>query len=227
MNERLLTHYNNLWESARSQFVNGKCKVDPLIDDHHDQRRGITLLARPDQTIIDKISDLQNNLKHIEPEQYFQPISDLHLTVLSIISCYAGFDLSQIKTESYKKIVSECLTKSITIRCQGITASPSGVLIQGFPEGNELETLREGLRDSFKSADLPHSIDSRYRISTAHLTIMRFRKPMVNPKKFVGLLEKFQHHFFGKMKIGELHLVFNDWYQRTEIVKDLATFELY
>lgn len=226
MNKKLTDHYDKMWKSARLQFESGKCEMDSLIDDNEDQRRGITLLARLEDLLSAEISNFQRELKEVESTQYFQPITDLHLTILSIISCYAGFRLDQIVPEEYQRIIEACLPVPFTIRFEGITASPSGILIQGFPQNNTLDQLRDGLRIAFKNSNLQHSIDSRYKINTAHLTMMRFKKPLTNPEVFVKLLDKYRAHLFGTMEINHLNLVFNDWYQRTEKVQELATFEL-
>lgn len=226
MNNELEGRYTEMWKNARSQFANGICAVDHIIDNSHDLRRGITLLARPNQEVKNSISYFQQELKKLEPNQYYQPCVDLHLTVLSIISCYGGFELNQINAEDYGAIVGKCTSKPIAIRFEGITASPSGILVKGFPEGEGLMNLRNELRNKFKSSQLQHSIDSRYKINTAHLTVMRFRKPITNSGEFVQLLDEYRDFSFGKMKVDQLNLVFNDWYQRSAIVKNLATFEL-
>lgn len=218
--------YNEMWKNARSHLISGTCSIDDSIDDAEDLRRGITLLAKPNQEVKNEISSFQLELKKMEPKQYYQPCDDLHLTVLSIISCYVRFELTQIKTENYRNLIDECTSEPIEIRFEGITASPSGILVQGFSKGDGLKSLRNGLRNRFNLSQLQHSIDSRYKINTAHLTIMRFRKPIGDSKKLVRLLEEFRNFSFGKMRINQLQLVFNDWYQRTEIVKKLATFEL-
>lgn len=226
MSEKLSAHYKSMWKTASGQFKSGICDIDPLIASKDDQRRGITLLARPEREIAAEILDFQNELKKLEAHQYHQPHTDLHLTVLSIISCDDKFELNQIESQAYQNLILNCLTEPITVRLEGITASPSGVLIQGFPEGEGLENLRNELRNKFKSSSLQHSIDSRYKINTAHLTIMRFRQPLANSKEFVKVLDRYRDYAFGMMQISQLHLVFNDWYQRADIVKDLATFEL-
>ena len=226
MSENLSDHYDKMWESSRELFNNGICEVDPLIDDQKDNRRGVTLLARPGRELLDQIILLQNELRQIEPDQYYQPIKDLHLTILSIISCFAGFQLNHIEPKHYQQIVQECLKEPFIIKYKGVTASSSGILIQGFPENDGLLLLRDQLRKKFKNSDVQHSIDSRYKISTAHITVMRFRKDLTQPKELVRALDKFRNHSFGSMTINQLYLVFNDWYQRREIVKDLATFAL-
>ena len=56
---------------------------------------------------------------------------------------------------------------------QGITASPAGILAQGYPEGL-LNLLREHLRELFKKSGLETSFYTRYSIVAAHLTTILF-----------------------------------------------------
>ncbi|UXX80098.1 AKAP7 2'5' RNA ligase-like domain-containing protein [Reichenbachiella carrageenanivorans] len=226
MSKYLMSHYAQMWEEAIRKFGEGSSEPDALIDDPADERRGITLLARPSTQLSAQIVDFQNKLKQEEPCQYYYPTSDLHLTVLSIISCYTGFRLTDIEVADYVEVIETCLEKPIQICFRGITASPSGILIQGFPEGEGLEKLRNALREAFRARSLQHSIDSRYKINTAHITVARLRRPLTNPEKMVALLECFRDFSFGGMTISILDLVFNDWYQQARKVKNLHTFSL-
>jgi 2'-5' RNA ligase len=224
----LIAHYNQMWIHARSSFLEGKPTGDPLLDEPGDDRYGITLLLRPDETTAQKIHAFLQQMAGLEPDQYYYPVSDLHLTILSIISCYSGFQLSQIDIPAYDTRIKEVLrgVPPFRIRFKGITASPSTVLIQGFPEDDALQRLRDQLRVAFKNSTLQHSIDSRYRLFTAHSTVIRFRKPLQNPSAFVNQLEKYRQTDFGLVTAKQVELVGNDWYQRKEKVKMLKTYRL-
>lgn len=226
MSREMQGRYDQMWEDAQSQFIHSNCSIDASIESIEDNRRGITLLAKPNQTVKTQIHFFQKELSKIEPNQYYQPLEDIHLTVLSIISCYMGFDLRLIDPNEYQRVVHESVNESFNIKFEGITASSSAVLIQGFPEGNKLKEMRDKLRRKFRASSLEHSIDSRYEINTAHLTIMRFTRSLSDVPKFIQLLEKHRAFDFGTMQIDLLHLVFNDWFQRSKNVQKLATFEL-
>jgi 2'-5' RNA ligase len=98
--------------------------------------------------------------------------------------------------------------------------------IQAFPENDHLDQIRERLREQFKYSNLENSLDKRYRISTAHMTVMRYRKNIDQPDSLVQMLESYRPHAFGTAHIQELELVFNDWYQRRGKVKQLHIFSL-
>ena len=166
----LQAHYNQLYESAIKKIKSNNYQRDFLIDSPDDKRFGVTLLVRPSENIKNKIQFLLDDLKQIDPIQYYYPSTDIHITIMSIISCYEGFRLDQISTSEYIELISSNLKEidKFNITFKGITASDSSVMIQGFPTDENLNNLRNGLRNSFRSSNLKQSIDKRYTIQTAH-----------------------------------------------------------
>lgn len=221
-------HYNQLYTNAIQQIASDKYIIDPLIDSPTDKRLGITLLARPDILTNEQIQNVLESLTKIEPDQYYYPMSDIHITIMSIISCFEGFKLNDINIEDYKKIITKCLPEQerLEIEFKGLTASPSCIMIQGFLLNDTLEIIRENLRATFRNSNLQQSIDKRYAIQTAHATVVRFRKPLANKDKFLQTIESFRNFYFGKFTVKNLSLVYNDWYQRKEKVTELARFEI-
>lgn len=178
MNENLETLYNDLYEKNYSVIANGNYSIDGQIDDSQDQRYGLTLLLKPNETVKTNIDNVLCQIKQFEPEQYYYPKSDLHVTVLSIISCYSGFELSRIASEHYSEIIQKCLKEieNFEITFKGMTLSNAGILIKGYPSNDSLNNLRENLRKNFSQTQLEQSIDSRYTLTTAHITAIRFRR---------------------------------------------------
>lgn len=224
----LETHYDQLYQLSLPKIATGNVEVDDLLNSESDTRFGITLLIRPPEWIKNNIQEFLSHLKTIEPDQYYYRNSDMHVTVLSIISCYAGFNLNQIKPAEYVAVIQKSLSAlpKFSIQFKGITASSSSVLIQGFLPDNTLNRLRDQLRINFKNSGLEQTIDKRYAIQTAHTTIARFRKNLAHTSEFIQVLNKYRQYEFGTFTVDAVELVFNDWYQRTERVKQLYTFPL-
>lgn len=224
----LATHYNQLFTDSAQTILNNKYTIDTKIDAETDHRFGITLLIRPPEFIKNKIQSFLNELKKEDSTQYYYPNSDMHITVLSIISCYEGFKLEQIKPEEYIVVIQENLTvlQNLEINFNGITASNSAIMIQGFPTNDSLNSFRNLLRNAFQNSHLEQSIDSRYILFTAHSTICRFRKSIVDTKKIISLLEDYRMYDFGKFEVNELELVYNDWYQKKQKTQILHQFTI-
>jgi 2'-5' RNA ligase len=224
----LAEHYNQLYKTTSETILKGNYSLDSQINDSSDSRFGITLLLRPSEKIKNNIQLFLNELKTIEPNQYYYPDSDIHITVMSIISCYEGFKLDKINSEDYIDIIQKSLAdlSEISIEFRGVTASNSAIMIQGFPSDETLNNLRNKLRENFRNSALEQSIDSRYSIATAHSTVMRFTEKLQNPEKLIDVVEQFRDYNFGEFTADKLELVFNNWYQREENTIHLAEFNL-
>ena len=220
----LQEHYNQLYKKSSKAILEGKYSLDSQINDVTDSRFGITLLIRPNDEIKAQIQSFLDELRKVDSQQYYYPTSDIHITVMSIISCYEGFTLDKIRIEEYIEIIQKSLLEvdEIKIEFKGVTASTSAIMIQGFPTDESLNNLRDKLRENFKKSNLEQSIDSRYTISTAHSTVMRFQEKLDNPGKMIAVVEKFRDYDFGEFTVDKLELVYNDWYQRKSNTIQLA-----
>ncbi|GAA4051152.1 hypothetical protein GCM10022409_42400 [Hymenobacter glaciei] len=216
MNPNLQAHYNAMREAAIQRLAQGDAELDPLIDYEANLRMGITLLTRPAASITAAIEAMLADFRLTEPEQYYYPASDIHLTILSIISCYSGFKLTDISSVEYVEALRNILhnVRPFTITFTGLTASPGGIMVQGFAADNALNGLRDELRLFFRASGFQQSIDQRYSIQTAHTTVLRFRSKLRNGPALLKKLEQYQYHPFGSFEVNVLELVYNDWYQR-------------
>jgi 2'-5' RNA ligase len=223
----LSAHYDKLYYESTAKIAKGDYEIDHLIDAQDDHRFGITLVIRPDKNTKANIQHFLSEVKAVDPHQYYYQNTDLHLTVMSIISCYVGFDLEQIDVADYIEVINAILAKhrKFKIQFKGITASPSCILLQGFST-DTLNEIRADLRTAFKNTDLQQSIDKRYAIQTAHSTVIRFRQALQNKDQLLELLEKYRNFDFGTFEVNRLELVYNDWYQREKFVKKLHEFHL-
>lgn len=222
----LTQHYNQLYKTSSETILEGNYKLDSQINNKSDSRFGITILIRPNKNITANIKLFLDELRAIEPDQYYYPDSDLHITVMSIISCYEGFTLDKIKIKDYIDIIQQSMidVAKIKIEFRGVTASPSAIMLQGFPTDESLDNFREKLRENFKKSNLEQSIDSRYTIATAHSTVIRFQEKLQDSVKLMQIVEKFRDYNFGEFNVENLELVYNDWYQREKNTIHLAEF---
>ena len=220
--------YDEMWQKASRLIQSKQSEPDPWLDVPNDTRRGLTLIIRPERQVLDNFSEFLKSAEEIEPRQYFYAPSEIHITVMSIISCTSGFELSQIAKKDYIKVVQSCLNEiePFDLNFRGITASANCVMAQGYPTGSDLARLRTSLRKAFANTELDSSIDSRYPIRTAHSTLIRFREQLTQPESFLELLSHYREEEFGSTRVSDMFLVFNDWYQRASLVKNIKRFYL-
>lgn len=211
---QLKRHYDKLYEIGKEQIKEDAYTIDHFIDSPSDKRYGVTLVLRPPEVVKLKIQSFLKDLQAIAPGQYYYPSSDIHIAVMSLISSYEGFELNQIHIKDYIELIRQCIQECRTfdIHYRGITATKFGVMIQGFPQDHNLNHLRDQLRHNFKKSDLQQSLDQRYTITTAHATVVRFRKELVQKERFLQLLESYRNYNFGSFIVSNLELVYNDWY---------------
>lgn len=223
----LQEHYETLYAESIVKIKSGHIQTDDLIDSAVDNRYGITLRILPDTALTQCTLDFLEQLRQVDPDQYYYRESDIHVTVMSIISCYPGFDLQRIAIPDYIRVIEQSIAgQNIAIRFRGVTASPSCIMLRGFPEDDTLDTIRNNLRTNFKGSDLEQSIDKRYSIQTAHATVVRFQKPIARLNKYLEILDLYHDHDFGTLCTNVLELVHNDWYHRARRTKQLYTFNL-
>ena len=224
----LQEHYSQLYKASIIKIAADDYEIDPLIYSDHDDRFGLSLIIRPSLTVRNDIQKFLNELKDIEPHQYYYPNSDIHITVISVISCYSGLKLSQIEVPAYVELINNCLKNQdpIKIVFKGVTASPSCVMIQGFVNDDSLNQLRDRLRLEFKNSDLEQSMDERYVIQTAHATVLRFSEKLEQKEKFLEIIEKYKDYNFGMFEADTIELVYNDWYHRENLVTKLDHFNI-
>ena len=220
--------YDEMWKKFTAASESNNFELDNyLLHPENDTRRGITTLAylkQNDTSALLEIEKFQNAIKAIEPNQYYHPIDELHLTILPVISCLKDFTLAQIIADDYKEVFLQVFsqTKPIEIKYQGITASSNCIMIQGFPLNDSLENLRNALRNAWFNAGLKINIDTRYKLVTAHSSAIRFCVPVTDAKRLFNLCEQYRNHLFGKMIFTNFDLVFNNWYQNLSITKTLS-----
>ena len=224
----LKEHYNQLYKNSIAKIASDTYEIDPLINSDNDDRFGLSLIIRPSLAVKNEIQKFLHEIQNIEPHQYYYPNSDIHITVISVISCYSGLKLSQIKVSEYIKLIENSLNniQNLTIRLNGVTASPSCIMLQGFINNTTLNDMRVALRKGFKSAPLEQSMDERYLIQTAHATVFRFKTELQQKKKFLEVVQKYRDYDFGTFDVDEIELVYNNWYHQERLVNKLHRFKI-
>lgn len=226
----LCEFYDSLWRKAIGHFNDtGQVWVDPhLADKRGDRRLGLSVIGRLSSEVVGEFSTLLRELASVAPNQYFYRPDEFHITVLSLFTATKAFKPYFAQSPQYLAAVRPALSaaRHFEVIFQGITASSSAVMVQGFPKSPELNQLRDRLRESLRDAGLGEGLDKRYHISTAHATVMRFQTQPRNLRKLVDTLAGYREYGFGQTTFRTLQLVKNDWYMSSDKVEVLAEYSL-
>ncbi len=225
----LRERYDALWQDARNYFASGRVETDAhLADLASDRRRGLTVLARPRGPVAERFSAFVQQLAEIAPDQYFYQPGEFHVTVLSLFTATENLAPYMARLPVYQDVLESILpsTEGFTLAFRGITASRSCIMVQGFPQDGRLERLREGLRQALQKQGFARDLDQRYRITTAHSTIMRFRTQPAALSHLIDLLDRYRDYEFGSTTVERLQLTQNDWYMSAARTQVLAEYPL-
>lgn len=221
--------YEKLWRQAVAAFEQRKPRLDPFLRDRAgDQRRGVTLIARPDLEVVGRVAKFLREIAAAAPEQYYYQPAEFHVTVLSVIPVCDSWQKFRQRLPEYLAALDTVLRNrgAFSIAFRGVTASPEAVMIQGFPVDNALKQVRDELRAALSRRGLEENLDRRYRLVAAHLSVARFSAPMADWKPLHALLAVHRETDFGESRVRSLQLIENDWYASADTVRTLREYPL-
>ena len=226
---RLQSRYDRMWSESIGYLRSGTVEIDPVLAaSRPDRRRGLTVIARPSVEVRTRVAAFLRELRGLEPHQYYYALSEFHVTVLSMFTATIDHDRFFAGVAEYQAAADSVLRRVAPIRIEfsGVTASPSAIMIQGYCHNGYLNEVRDELRQELRNRDLTEGLDARYRLETAHMTVMRFRAPLQNSGNFAAALEQARGRKFGASTIAAMTLVKNDWYMSRRTLEPVKRYSL-
>ena len=100
-------------------------------------------------------------------------------------------------------------------------------MIQGFMDNNSLNELRDALRNELRLCGCAKGLDERYRLESAHMTVVRFRTLLSDSGRFGTILEEARQRSFGVATVRSVNLVTNDWYMSHRTTETVRRYRLH
>lgn len=213
----LQPHYDAIRDRNAAAIRAGDLDLDHRLVRGADPRRGLTVIARPDAALAARFAQLLDTLDAVAPGQYRHPVADMHMTILSLFTVCEDYRAQLQRLDDYRAAARSALDgmPAFDIDFCGVAASRGAVLAKGYPRDGTLELLRERLRGELRACGLDASLDQRYRLVTAHVTLLRFVRPLAQPGRFADALEALRETPLGTMRVEQVTLVQNDWTMRS------------
>jgi 2'-5' RNA ligase len=221
--------YDQLWSKTAAALESGGLRMDPLLRGKTgDPRRGVTLVARPDAVVRNRVETFLRAAAAICPGQYFYQPAELHVTVLGVIPGSESWRKEIHRLPVCRTVLGEALKncRAFSVKFRGVTISPEAVLIQGFPQDDALARLRDGLRSALRERGVSENLDRRYIITAAHLTAMRFSNQKADWKRLLDFLQAHRETDFGETRFQSLQLIWSDWCASAKTVRVLREYAL-
>lgn len=211
-------HYEKITEDNRDRILAGGTGDGLLWNAPNDSRMALVVLIRISPAITRKINDRIRELREIEPDMYYYPDADLHITVMDILRGQEGRRIPD-ELDQYIHCIKECSReiRPFEITFDGLAASDNAVMVRGYYE-EELLKFREALRTSLAQHGLP--LEERYRTISSHITIARLYERFQNADKLLEYVEK--SHKFGTMTVDSMEISFHNWYDTKKQVLSVA-----
>lgn len=218
--EELSNHYKKIYEQNKEKLLQGGTGDAYLITPETDTRMSIALVIRIDRQVSNEIKKYLEEVRRTEPNLYFYPEEDMHITVLDILRGAPDRKIPE-NIQEYIRCVEECAKeiRAFHIDFEGVTASDNALLVCGYYEP-ELEKLRKLIRCSLVNENL--LFEERYKTFSAHITVARIPQKLDRPAEFAKLDQG--QRKFGTSEITSLELVYHNWYDSVKTT--LAKFEL-
>ncbi|MDE7039571.1 MAG: 2'-5' RNA ligase family protein [Limosilactobacillus sp.] len=220
---QLATLYNNINQQGISAIRSHQEQLDSnLLNPDKDMRRGLTLTASLPAHVSRNIMFCLQKLAAIEPNQYFYPPADLHITIIDLIAANSDFSLSTFEEKKYKNVVGQIISQigPINWHLAGMIPSSGALLVKGYYSA-ELSTLRNQLRQELPLHNL--LLKERYPTISGHVTVARYTRPLQQADCFLEMLEGFKSINFGQFTTSSLDLVVHDWYNHnSQLISKLS-----
>ena len=148
-----------------------------LSDQNVDQRYGVNLVVHPPLTVLQQIRAIQQHLRTHEPQQYYYPSTDLHLTMMEILAARPLQNITSVATqvkEHLDQLLQDLPTPQLDTPL--FVFDQYGCALNFLPSDSRLQTLRRCLNERLTHMGI--SLTSRYPPQSAHLTLMRYVSPL-------------------------------------------------
>lgn len=214
MTNQLNNLYREINQRGRSAISGGSEEIDGHLHQlQADSRRGLTLLGHLPAHVCRNIEFALQELKQVEPQQYYYPANDMHITVMDILACRPQFELSDGEFNRYRDEVARVAktVPAIHWRMRGLMVSPGAVMVKE-DYGPELEELRQKLRQTLPEVGL--RLAERYPTFSGHVTVARFSSQLTARERFLDIIRQDDQLNFGEFTMHSLDLVVHDWYNQ-------------
>ena len=201
--------------------------VQELDRSHTDMRYGVNLICRPTIDVAECIVSIQEHLRGFEPDQYYYPPSDLHLTLVEICHSRSPEEASVIAGVVGSEIGRIAATTPLPkVDSPMLVFDSRAIALNFLPTDDALQNARQSILAALSNLGI--SIDSRYKTKSAHVTLMRYIAPLRSaPAEWVSNLVNLPPQPKLVWALSQVWLTWGaNWYGMKSRIKEIGPIEL-
>lgn len=224
--KKLQRHYQDIENQGKASIIHKNEFIDDKL--HYisaDHRFGMSLVISFDEEIKNVVKNIHQKLQTIDPYQYYYPLSDIHLTILTVSQMQEHFIPSRDQINRLDQVFQETILpfRSFKIYFKGITISNGAVIMKGFYD-HYLHLLRENIQNGLIKEGFP--ICSAHSINTAHSTIVRFNNKLRHRNDYINKVSSLSDHYIGGHYIKNIEFVYHNWYNTSNRKVEIKRYSL-
>jgi hypothetical protein len=228
----LEAHRRTFREGARAAFLRDGPMIDldlanELRRPNTDQRCGINFVCRPTTEIRKAITGIQKHLNNLEPEQYYYPELDIHLTLLEMCHSRMPQEVIEIANDLTSKLLSLFQdVASFTLYSPALSLDRRGCALTFLPSNDTLQLSRDLLAIRLRDSGIP--LAPRYKATSAHVSIMRYvLQPKCDRHSWVQTVSDILLDATVQWQVSEVWMTWGpNWYGMRNRIQQAGPFQL-
>lgn len=167
---------------GRDSIVESGVLADPILaglvaGTRRDRRHGANVIARPPAAVIEHVVHLQDSLRAYEPNQYYYPPDDLHVTLLTVRSGRTAAEADTVAATLRELLPGLAATSGpLELDTALLAFDAQGCALNFLPSSSRLQSFRQRLRAGLAERGI--AVDLRYPPRSAHVTFLRYVHPL-------------------------------------------------
>ncbi len=197
--DALRAEYDRLLQAGRYGLGEEQVKADSSPGEDG-IRRGISAVIRLGPSTADRLSEVTSSLHALAgPKHFTYRKDDLHITVRSLSSFREIVESNNRRAADFVKILRGVAKKyrEFKVHFQGLTASPSVVMAQGWPVGPSFQSFRQELHERLSDEDLLDGPESGEARTMAHCSLVVFSDLVDKPAKLLDFIDSHRDTEYG------------------------------
>ena len=212
--DALRAEYDRLFQTGRYRLGEEQVEADSSPGEDG-IGRGISAVIRLSPSTACRLCEVTSSLHALAgPKHFAYREDDLHITVCSLSSCREVAEVDNLRVADYVRTLRGIAKRyrEHRVHFQGLTASSSVVMAQGWPVGPSFQSFRQELRECLSNEDLLDEPENGEARTMAHCSLVVFSDPVDNPAKLINFIDTHRDTEYGSSVARAIEVV---RYERT------------